>query len=322
MFYLDLAMRLKRTLILPRSRLLRRIGRGSQFSPDADYLAWGELFNMSVLSRVHPVMELEQYLKLQGGHVDLHVRISHAGCEPIDGPISIAFNGLAAGGGGDTASVRAARSICANGLQYNQRALTGSDYASLNAVAFSDSVDQLGPAQALPLRAYVRFEQRIYNAAANFVAEAFGGEPFIAFHWRRTDFLYVRAARPGVLQSADELVRHAHALMQRHHIKHVYLSTDSTDSAELAHVQKALPSVARYQPMASKSAAPGGSLRERAEVANIEIAICAMAAHFRGTQTSSFSLAISEERVAVFGHAQESGGEMAHAPPGGDKDEL
>ena len=42
MFFLDLAMKTKRTLVLPRARLLRKKGFG-QFHPNADYVPWGEV---------------------------------------------------------------------------------------------------------------------------------------------------------------------------------------------------------------------------------------------------------------------------------------
>ena len=42
MFFLNLAMKTKRVLVLPRARLLRRKGFG-QFHPNADYVPWGEV---------------------------------------------------------------------------------------------------------------------------------------------------------------------------------------------------------------------------------------------------------------------------------------
>ena len=47
-----------------------------------------------------------------------------------------------------------------------------------------------------------------------------------------------------------------------------------------------------------------------------------MASRFMGTRTSSFSLAIMEERQAVFGYPAETGGEMGAPPPAESKDEL
>jgi len=51
----------------------------------------------------------------------------------------------------------------------------------------------------------VRFVDATYEAAAQFVATEFGAQPFLAVHWRRTDFLLVRQAQPGVLQSAPQV---------------------------------------------------------------------------------------------------------------------
>ena len=54
MYYLDLAMKLRRTLVLPRTRLLRRKpGPGIQFEDKAEYVIPGALFNFA-LSSVHP----------------------------------------------------------------------------------------------------------------------------------------------------------------------------------------------------------------------------------------------------------------------------
>ena len=184
MFYLDLAVSLKRTLVLPRPRLLRRIGKGSNFAPDAEYPAWGELFNVSELSKLHPVVELEQYLELHRP-TSLHVQINHKGCPETAGPTEVDFNGL---------RLPVERSVCIAGLQYDKAKLRShADYASLESLAFSRSVDQLSFARALALRPHVRFEQRVYETAAAFVSEQFGGVPFIAVHWRRTDFLQVRS---------------------------------------------------------------------------------------------------------------------------------
>ena len=57
-----------------------------------------------------------------------------------------------------------------------------------------------------------------------------------------------------------------------------------------------------------------GGLRTRVDVANVEVAICAMADQFLGTKTSSFTLAIVEERQAIFRKPKESGAEMGALP--------
>ena len=59
----------------------------------------------------------------------------------------------------------------------------------------------------------------------------------------------------------------------------------------------------------------GKTLAARADAANVEITISAMAVGFLGTQTSSFSLAIVEERSAIFGKPASSAGEMDKLAP-------
>ena len=88
--------------------------------------------------------------------------------------------------------------------------------------------------------------------------------------------------------------------MQKHGLTRVYLATDCDDERELSAVRDAL------SPVWLKAGTPARTLRARTEHANLEITICAMAAHFRGTKTSSFSLAIVEERAAIFGHASDT----------------
>lgn len=218
------------------------------------------------------------------------------GCaEQSDTPVEL--NGL---------SARATKYQCVTGLQYNNAGMFA--LRDLTSIAFTNSVDQLSPQQAVRLRPFVRYEEGVYEKAAEFVSRSFGGEPFLAIHWRQTDFLQVRRTQPGVLQSASDVVRHAQAVMKRHGITRVYLATDSDSASDLDYVFTALsPTRFAADPMV-------GGLRTRVDVANVEVAICAMADQFLGTKTSSFTLAIVEERQAIFRKPKESGAEMGALP--------
>ena len=327
MFFLNLAIGLDRTLVLPRGRLLQRMSRG-QFAAEAEYVRWGELFNLSAINELHHAIELETFLA-QGGKID-HLRYADgvrflllaprtfpllltsstllaqwkapggAACQESTAPHVVTFNGIR--------GVHVDQSLCDASLRYSKEKLKKLPFT---AIAFDGSTDQHSAAQVAPLRPYVRFEQHVYDEAAAFVERTFSGEPFVALHWRRTDFLIARQTQSGVLQSAEALVKHAKELMLRHSVKHVYLATDSDDQTELAYVREAL-APARY------TRAETGGLRARAEVANVEITICGMAAHFLGTKSSSYSLAIAEERHAVFGQPANTAAHMdllAGSPP-------
>jgi len=80
MFYLDLAMRLKRTLVLPRGRLVKKDAFGRFLLDQSEYVRWGELFNVSALNKLHPVVELETFLE-QVNEVSLMSKIDHQPCE-------------------------------------------------------------------------------------------------------------------------------------------------------------------------------------------------------------------------------------------------
>ena len=437
MFYLDLAMRLKRTLVLPRARLLRKRLPSEErtyhgFSPEAEYVRWGDLLDLSALRRgklqapawqchsspawppaagspgsmaalrtrdeplsrsgpygrlhrgresrlkppmprpftrrrrLHPVLDLDEYLQ-QHGTLALgeHRIVPHGNVRRDCSATSLDFNGLAVrrppcaqpqalcrphppapartrphplhllhpAPARLPQGVQSESTRCDQGAQYQPRTFLAPAYASVKALSWQQCVDQTGPNVVLRLRPWVRFEQGVYDAAAAFVAKTFGTEPFVAIHWRRTDFLTARQTQPGVLQSPAELMRHARALMKQHGVTRVYLATDNTDGGEMARVNAGLQPT-RLEPPAEAAE----SLRARAVHANVEIAICAMADYFLGTQTSSFSLAITEERQAVFGHAAATGAEMGlkdaviersarqdsqpHAAPTKFKDEL
>lgn len=307
MFYLDLAMKLKRTLVLPRTRLLRKARHGFNFDSNADYVGWGELYNVSTLSRLHPVMELDQYVALHGEQVTLHVNNNNQLCKADSkGATQVDYNGRL---------FDAEYSICSKGLQYETNRLLSHQFTGEESIAFGNSVDQLGMDSALTLRPWVRFEQEIYDKAAAYVKKTFRGAPFLSIHWRRTDFLQVRRSQPGVLQSAEMLISHAKRLMKRHGLKHVYLATDCDNADELSIVERALKP-ARFMPGSTRAAI---SLLKRTQAANVEIAIAAMADYFLGTQTSSFTLAITEEREAIFGKSRDTADEMRGDPL---KDEL
>jgi len=299
MFFLQLAITSERTLVLPRARLLRRVG--GSFAKEAEYVRWSELFNISLLQRRHSVMDLETFLD-EHGQVETLVPIS--GCEPTAEATVVQFNGL---------PVRMERTECKSGHRVGSRLMSEPS----RSIAFLGTSDQAAPSTVAPLRPYVRYEQSIYDTARDFVQRTFGTEPFVAIHWRRTDFLRVRTTQPGVLQSADDVVTHARQLMARHGIKKVYLATDSDDAAELAVV------TAQLQPARFERAWAAEGLQAKAALANVEIAICGMASFFLGTKTSSYTLAIVEERQAVFGFAADTASNMDTPPVRAtDKQEL
>ena len=102
MFFLDLALKLKRTLVLPRARVLRRTNARGGFDPKAEFVRMGDLLNLSALRQLHPVMDLEDYLA-EHAEFEQHTSMGHGGCVNNDAPSTVEFSGL---------QVRAVKSTC------------------------------------------------------------------------------------------------------------------------------------------------------------------------------------------------------------------
>jgi len=174
------------------------------------------------------------------------------------------------------------------------------------------------------LRPHVRFDGRFYAAAEAYAQGVFGEggetEPYVAIHWRRTDFLERRANVSGALQSPHALVRHARRVMKRLGVRRAFLSTDSQEPSEIAQVlaklRPAMLSRDDYARLAPPLAPPLPSsrapleqhaeLRLAAAAAALDTALCARATYFLGSGTSHFTRAVLEERIGVFGHAPET----------------
>ena len=143
------------------------------------------------------MVELDEYVDLHDASTAVHVSLKHRDCSSSEAATAVPFNGLAR-------DLRVRSSLCEQGLQYRPHELR-ERFPNAGALVFGDAFDQLAMQQALQLRPWVRFERGVYEAAAAFVARAFGGRPFLAIHWRRTDFLMVRASQ-CVLQPAQALI--------------------------------------------------------------------------------------------------------------------
>ena len=290
LFYLDAAIRLRRTLVLPRWRL-----HGPTPSSPPAYAPFGSLFNVSTLNRRHPAVELDDFLR-RGRSVDVLTRVQPSSCR-AGGAAELAFNGVGA--------VRVGASQCAAALHRDDGALRALRHT---AIAFAGGADALlAPAAARALRPYVRFEQSVYDAAAAFVDAQFGAAPFVAVDWRRPP-----PPRPGpaglvaaaAKQSAHEVARHAKRLQKRRSVGRAFLATDISERAELAHLH------AKLRPARLDAATPRAAGSDdavaKARAAHVEVAVCAMASYFLGSDGAPTTAEVLEERLATFGHAEET----------------
>ena len=286
-FFLALAQKTNRTLVVPRARF------GLPTSPKKAYQPLQNILNLSHLNQhFHPVQDLDSHLLKHDASVSVLIP-QGTSCTNLQPRSQVDFNGL---------KLTAARVQCEKHLEHNVERMR----AMLDeSIAFSNVLNQHSRAASLAIRPNVRFVRDLYDEAAAYVERTFGGESFLAVHWRRTDFLQVRRTQPGVLVGVKQLVLHAQRVMDEKGLKFLYLATDSQDGEELRHLYTKI----QFKRLDHKPS-PSQSLINVGKTANLEIIICSMANLFLGTQTSSFTLTILEERTSVFGHSPETGIEM------------
>lgn len=302
LFFLDLAMALGRTLVLPRCRLRRLLADGSP-SAQPEFVPWSELFDLATLSALHPAIPLESFVASHG-RVDLLAVAAPESCAPTTGMVERDFNGLPA--------LPVMRSEC--GVQRSAAALRSLSHA---AIGFVGSTELLGEGRAAQLRPHVRFERAVYAEAASFVRLRFNDRPFVAVHWgvARPDLAAAHAGAeaaeaeavtgavvggaPSAPQSAHDVARHSRRLMKRHGVRRAFLVTDCDANAELAQLHAKLQPVRYARAGAGAGGVPG--LRQLVASEHVEIVVCAMADYFLGTHASRFTAAVLEERATTFG---------------------
>lgn len=139
-----------------------------------------------------------------------------------------------------------------------------------------------GPEYWTVRRAMV-FAPRLRAEAARWRSATFGSEPYLAIHLRRRDFL----ATGRELPSLDDVVAQVRTALAAHGLHRVFLATDATPD-EVRTLEQHLP-IVRWTP-------PPGTHWHDGEAAIVDQILAADAAYFIGTEGSTFTTVIAEER--------------------------
>lgn len=127
------------------------------------------------------------------------------------------------------------------------------------------------------------FAPRLRAEAARWREATFGKEPYLAVHLRRRDFLGTGRELP----SLDDVVAQVRTALAAHGLQRVFLATDATPE-EVGTLAQRLP-IVRWTP------APGTHWHD-GEAAIVDQILAADAAWFIGTEGSTFTTVIAEER--------------------------
>ena len=115
---------------------------------------------------------------------------------------------------------------------------------------------------------------------------------YLAVHWRREDFIYVKRGNPGILLTPPDLVKKCKEKMSVLGLEKVYISTDSTNLDELSYIKNKLPLI-------DFKITNKNLTNNECYYSIIESLICSYADYFMGTKTSWYSENILAERLEL-----------------------
>ena len=255
-------------------------------------IPWRAFLDLSRVSDRVAFVEFDDYVRAHGTRVD---RLLHLVTGPLDdrGPrleprdcASVPPFGPRVFGGTTTidAAVRECRFMLApyRALAPVLAALPG-ESVLVDGLQIGYWDDTYGGARYWAMRERMQFAAPLVREADRFVASAFGGAPYLAVHLRRGDFL----ATPRPHPSLDDVVAQVKVAQQRTGLTRLYLATDGSD-ADVAYLRARL-TFTRYTPPADLAMTDGG-------VAILDQIVASRAAHFIGTEGSTFTRVIMEDR--------------------------
>ena len=128
-------------------------------------------------------------------------------------------------------------------------------------------------------RKYVKYNKRYYDIISSHKIE-----PYLAIHWRQTDFIKLRQRH---ILSKEQLIECVKETLKETGLKKVYISTDSNDLDALKYIHEHLPTFTYEQQ---------DNITD-VDYSILESLICARAEYFIGTELSFYSSNIIGERV-------------------------
>jgi len=269
---------------------------------------WKTFFDTENMNLVVPTIEFAEYEKKYGWNVDLvttakfwdfvfkdrdpndnrkkHKLADWKDCFQKREGVRKSKNSLIVDYSGHCGTITATQGGCVANYAYEPAELgelfvkqAGKKWSSL----LVKNADNLG----IPMRNWWKFREAmvfspaIRQIADTFVEDTFGGEEFIAFHLRRTDF---HRAHPNYVASKNAVRKRMEYLRKTLNVVKIFIMTDAKDEE-------------RNELMFDKDVHTfSKQLDHPGKLAMVEQWIGVRAKHFEGTQESRFSFTIWEER--------------------------
>jgi hypothetical protein len=133
-------------------------------------------------------------------------------------------------------------------------------------------------------RQHLVYNQYFYNITNNIIKEHLS-EPYLAVHWRRTDFLLARRNVLNVNRNKEYLVNKCKSILKKYNLKYIFLATDSKNKEEIEYLYQNLPII------------NVNNTYQNIDNIIIETLLCVNSNVFYGTKTSLFTKNIMSLRT-------------------------
>jgi hypothetical protein len=125
-------------------------------------------------------------------------------------------------------------------------------------------------------RQYLVYNNHFHEITNNIINN-FIPEPYLAVHWRRTDFLIARKNVLNVNRNKQYLLNKCKSILEKYNLKYIYLSTDSNNKEEIDYLYNNLPIINIKNNFSNQ------------DFMIIETLLCVNSNVFYGTKTSLFT---------------------------------
>jgi hypothetical protein len=136
-------------------------------------------------------------------------------------------------------------------------------------------------------RQHLVYNQYFYYITNNIIKEHLS-EPYLAVHWRRTDFLLARRNVLNVNRNKEYLVNKCKSILEKYNLKYIFLATDSKNKNEIEYLYNNLPIININNIK---------NIYQNIDNIIIETLLCVNSNVFYGTKTSLFTKNIMSLRT-------------------------
>jgi hypothetical protein len=274
LFFIDLAKKYNYLLVLPRFRFLPPERKYLSYLQESEYIYqdFSYFFDIEYLKNYYSnIIEIKDIssktlnsICFQGNHIIISTTNESDNLfTKIEDKYQGVFNGY--------------KMIFDQKIKKNRDIYKLEEYNSDN-IFFDDVLEQIKYTnnEFNDKRKFLVYNNHFHEITNNIINENLS-EPYLAVHWRRTDFLLARRNILNVNRNKEYLLNKCKSILEKYNLKYIYLSTDSNNKEEIDYLYNNLPIINIKNNYSNQ------------DFMIIETLLCVNSNVFYGTKTSLFT---------------------------------